>query len=181
MPIASASIISLLQPGGVGIKDFCKLIVFLLALLILCTPIHELGHFCLAYYYAKKKGYDVRLNVSYRSTDCSDWTVYSEKELIAILESGVRATLMFCMHFAILATFCSNSLLSLAFSLYAIIEVEFNCTIDSGKDTDYYYLKYPNRLSSENLKPACYRNLLFVLYAILLFAAMNAFILNHFV
>lgn len=173
------AVLALVQPTSVPLAGFIKAVLVMVVLPALFTPVHEFGHFIIADYYARKNGYDVKLEMCYKCTKCNNWEVYREEELVFILQAGVQAVLLFAMYFVILSALSGQGLVTLEFFALAMVSVESNCTVGDTRDTDYYYLKYPDRLASEVVNPLAAKKIFQTVYVVLLFVVLNILILNH--
>lgn len=173
------AVLALVQPAAVPLDGFIKAVLVIAVLPALFTPVHEFGHFITADYYARKNGYDVKLEMCYKCTKCSNWAVYKEEELVFILQAGVQAVLLSAMYFVILSALSGQGLVTLEFFILAMVSVESNCTVGDTRDTDYYYLKYPDRLASELVNPSTAKKIFQAAYVVLLFVVLNILILNH--
>lgn len=173
------AVLGLVQPTAVSLPVFFKMVLVMVALFFLFPPIHEYGHFTTAKYYARRNGYSVKLEVCYKCTKCDNWAVYSEDEISSILQAGVKAVLLSAMYFAVLSALSGQGLVTLEFFVLAVVSVWSNCTIDGIRDTDYYYLKYPEKLVSEHVKTSKMKEIFSTVYVILLFIVLNILILKH--
>ena len=64
---------------------------------VIVMSLHELGHYCVAKYFVKKKNTNVQLCLSVNKTNCSDWSIFSIKEYIIILLFGSVFKIIFCI------------------------------------------------------------------------------------
>lgn len=173
------AVLALMQPGAVSLFSFLKTVCEIIVLSALVIPVHEFGHFAVGAYYAKKNKYSVGLEMCYKCTKCDNWAAYREDELIFILQAGVQATLLFDTYFSILAALSGQELVAFAFFVLMLTNVEFNCTVGSERDTDYYYLRYPDKLVSEEVSGYPIKNVVYVVYVVFLFLFLNVLVLSY--
>lgn len=105
--------------------DIDFIVIFLLGVLFyfILEPLHELGHYCIAKYYVKKKNANVQLCLSRNKTNCSNWNVFSIKEYIIILLFGSIFKIIFCTIGILSFWICKNYLLMNALLFTIFIEV----------------------------------------------------------
>lgn len=173
------AVLALVQPDAVPLTAFYKTAFMIIMLSVMLMPVHEFGHFVVACYYAKRNKYDIKLEVHYRCIKCDNWAAYTKEELIFILQAGVQLVLLFDVYFAVLSALSGQGLVALEFFVHSIVSFEYNCTVDGVRDTDYYYIRYPDKLVSEEVNSSAVKKFFQTVYVILLFVILNILILNH--
>lgn len=120
-------------------------IIFVLNVLFyfILEPLHELGHYCVAKYFIKKKNANVQLCLSRNKTNCSNWNVFSIREYIIILLFGSTFKIIFCIIGILLFGLYKNYLFVKAFLFTIFMEVAANyqSIISSDMKSLFYTLE----------------------------------------
>lgn len=126
------SILNILSPPSSLVPFFyCIFSSFILYYIL--QPLHELGHYYVARYYAKNKNCEINFCLNRNVTNCSNWGKFNFKEYILIILSGSISKIIFCI-LAGYTMYCLMQYLSVQICMFTIIfEIIANCTSFDGK------------------------------------------------